>query len=276
MTGNYRTGVPGAAHGLTMIIDSGMPLVAFDDLIDSHGQLIDLVKFGWGTALVTRDIETKAARCRAAGIGCYFGGTLFEHAVWTGQVEEYLQLAQDVGVTHLEVSNGTIPLSHDEKADYVFKLAARHQVIAEVGFKDQARSESLTAQDWVDAVTLDMSAGAALVTLETRESGRCGIARDDGTLRRDVLDALLSRVDPKALLFEAPTKALQCELIAEVGPAVNLGNVAHTDVVGVETLRLGLRSDTLLTLHPHGPAANVHRLPGPDRTNAVDSAESAA
>jgi phosphosulfolactate synthase len=267
----YRTGVPGAAHGLTMIIDSGMPLVAFDDLIDSHGQLIDLVKFGWGTALVTRDISTKVARCRAAGIGCYFGGTLFEHAVWTGQIDAYLDLAKDIGVTHLEVSNGTIPLSHAQKAEYVFQLAAHHQVIAEVGFKDQARSESLSAQDWADAVALDMSAGAALVTLETRESGRCGIARSDGSMRRDVLDALLQQVDPTALLFEAPTKALQCELIEAVGPSVNLGNVAHADVVGVETLRLGLRSDTLLSLHPGG---GILHLAGSERP--VNAAESAA
>ena len=237
-------------RGLTMVIDPGLATGAFTDVVASHGDHIDLVKFGWGTALVTHDLERKIAVLRDAGIGFYFGGTLFERYVWTGRFEEFVALAHGWGARHVEVSNGTIPLDQRAKAEYVHLLSADFQVLSEVGFKDPGRSAQLTPADWVEAMREDLDAGAWLVTAETRESGRCGIARPDGHIREDVLDALLCVVDPARILFEAPTKALQVELIRAVGADVNLGNITSTDVIGVETLRLGLRADTLLHLIP--------------------------
>jgi phosphosulfolactate synthase len=234
--------------GITMVIDTGMPTGAFTDVIESHGPLIDVVKFGWGTALVTKDMDRKAAVLRAAGIDFYFGGTLFEYYVWTSQLADYLALVERFGATHIEVSNGTIPLDQNGKADYVRRLAGVRPVLSEVGYKDADRSALLTPADWVDALNQDLAAGAALVITEARESGRSGIARADGHMRGDVLGAVLAAVDPSVVMFEAPTKDLQVELIRTVGPAVNLGNVATSDVIGVETLRRGLRGDTLLDL----------------------------
>jgi len=235
-------------HGTTMVIDTGLPTGAFTDLIESHGHLIDLIKFGWGTALVTRDLDRKAAVLKEAGVGFYFGGTLFEHYVWTGRLQDYLSMVEQYGATHIEVSNGTIPLDQSGKADYVRRLAGIRPVLSEVGYKDADRSALLTPADWVDALAEDLSAGAAMVITEARESGRSGIAQADGTLRGDVLGAVLAAVDPALVMFEAPTKDLQVELIRTVGPTVNLGNIATTDVIGVETLRRGLRGDTLLDL----------------------------
>ncbi|NJC71134.1 phosphosulfolactate synthase [Planosporangium thailandense] len=234
--------------GTTMVIDSGLPTGAFTDLITSHGQYIDLVKFGWGTALVTRDLDRKVAVLRDAAIGFYFGGTLFEHHLWTGQLDEYLRLVDRTGATHIEVSNGTIPLDQSSKAEYVRRMSQYRPVLSEVGYKDAERSALLTPADWVEALREDLEAGAYLVITEARESGRSGIARADGQLRRDVLDAVLDGVDTDRVMFEAPTKDLQVGLINAVGPDVNLGNVAAADVVGVETLRRGLRGDTLLHL----------------------------
>lgn len=235
-------------HGVTMVIDTGLPTGAFTDLIESHGELIGLVKFGWGTALVTKDLDRKAAVLTEAGIGFYFGGTLFEHFVWTGRLADYLAMVERFGATHIEVSNGTIPLDQSAKADYVRRLAGVRPVLSEVGYKDADRSALLTPADWVDALTEDLAAGASLVITEARESGCSGIARADGHLRGDVLGAVLAAVDPGLVLFEAPTKDLQVELIRTVGPTVNLGNVATSDVIAVETLRRGLRGDTLLDL----------------------------
>ena len=235
-------------HGTTMVIDTGLPTGAFADVIESHGHLIDLVKFGWGTALVTRDLDRKTAALKDAGIGFYFGGTLFEHFVWTGRLADYVAMVERFGATHIEVSNGTIPLDQSGKADYVRRLAGVRPVLSEVGYKDADRSALLTPADWVDALTEDLAAGACTVITEARESGCSGIARADGHLRGDVLGAVLAAVDPALVLFEAPTKDLQVELIRTVGPAVNLGNVATSDVIGVETLRRGLRGDTLLDL----------------------------
>ncbi|MEA2615480.1 MAG: phosphosulfolactate synthase [Chloroflexota bacterium] len=241
-------------RGLTMVIDSGMPTGAFTDVIDSHGGLVDLVKFGWGTCLVTRDLSRKLDVLRAAGIDFYFGGTLFEHHLWSGRLGEFVDLLRTHRVTHVEVSNGTIPLDQHEKAGYVRLLAREFTVISEVGFKDAGRSEALAPTDWVAAMQEDLDAGASLVTAETRESGRCGMARADGSLRADVLGAVLTAVDPALVLFEAPTRSLQVDLIRAAGPDVNLGNIATGDIVGLETLRLGLRADTLMDLTPAAPA----------------------
>ena len=238
--------------GLTMMIDTGLPTGAFIDVIESHGQLLDLVKLGWGTALVTRDLDVKARVLASAGIGFYFGGTLFEHQLWTGQLDAYLRLVDRTGATHIEVSNGTIPLDQHSKAEYVQRMTRYRPVLSEVGYKDAGRSALLTPADWVNALRQDLDAGAFKVITEARESGRSGIAQADGHLRGDVLDAVTGSVDTDQVIFEAPTKDLQVELISALGPGVNLGNIAATDVVAVETLRRGLRGDTLLQLTTGG------------------------
>jgi len=247
-----RPGRP-RSRGITMVIDPGLPTAAFTDVVQSHGHLIDLVKFGWGTCLVTRDLSTKLDVLRGQGIDFYFGGTLFEHFLWSGRLGEFVQLLRSHRATHVEVSNGTIPLDQRDKAGYVRLLSGEFTVVSEVGFKQADRSDQLTPADWVAAIEMDLEAGAALVTAETRESGRCGMARADGTLRSDVLGAILDRVDPVKVLFEAPTKSLQVDLIRAVGPHVNLGNIPTAEIVGVETLRLGLRADTLLELTAPAP-----------------------
>ena len=245
-------------HGITMVIDTGLPTGAFTDLIESHGEHIDLVKFGWGTALVTKDLDRKTAALKDAGVGFYFGGTLFEHFVWSGRLADYLALVERTGATHIEVSNGTIPLDQNAKASYVRRLAGVRPVLSEVGYKDADRSALLTPSDWVDALAQDLDAGACMVITEARESGRSGIARADGHMRTDVLSAVLRAIDPAVIMFEAPTKDLQVEMIRAVGPGVNLGNVAAADVIGVETLRRGLRGDTLLDLTTGGPLRTAH------------------
>ena len=236
------------SSGLTMVIDNGLPTGAFTDVITSHGEYIDLVKFGWGTALVTKDLARKTRVLAEAGIGFYFGGTLFEHHVWTGQLDDYLRLVETTGATHIEVSNGTIPLDQHSKAEYVTRMARYRPVLSEVGYKDTARSAQLTPADWVGALREDLDAGAFMVITEARESGRSGIAQADGTMRADVFDAVLENTDVDRIIFEAPTKDLQVELISAIGPAVNLGNIATHDVIALETLRQGLRGDTLLAL----------------------------
>jgi phosphosulfolactate synthase len=236
------------SNGLTMVIDTGLATGAFTDVITSHGEYIDVVKFGWGTALVTKDLDRKVRVLKEAGIGFYFGGTLFEHQVWTGQLDEYLRLVERTGATHIEVSNGTIPLDQHTKAEYVTRMSQYRPVLSEVGYKDSDRSALLTPADWTDALQEDLDAGAYMVITEARESGRSGIAQADGTLRPEVFDAVIATLDTSKVIFEAPTKDLQVELITMLGPTVNLGNIATGDVIGLETLRRGLRGDTLLAL----------------------------
>jgi phosphosulfolactate synthase len=232
--------------GLTMVIDNGLPVGAFRDAVESSGQYVDLVKFGWGTALVTPRLPEKLACLRAAGIGWFFGGTLFEKHVVQGRVEDYRRLCLEFGCRYVEVSNGTIPLSEARKAEYVSRFAEDFVVLSEVGSKSTEANARLRPRDWARQVRTDLAHGARWVITEARESGTTGIAGNDGRPRSDVLDALHDAgVDPGLVVFEAPTKVLQTEFVLRFGADVNLGNVAPADVIAVETLRLGLRSDTM-------------------------------
>jgi phosphosulfolactate synthase len=240
-----RTAKP-RATGLTMVIDGGLPPSLFADLIASAADYIDFVKFGWGTAVVSSALRTKIDVLTAHGIGFYFGGTLLEKYLLQGRFDDFRRFCLDHACRHVEVSNGTIELSNTEKASYIRKLADDFTVVSEVGFKDATRSQQLPPSSWIGYIREDLEAGAALVTLEARESGRSGICRPDGTLRFGLIeDVLWSGIDQRQLLFEAPTTTLQAHFVTRLGADVNLGNVPAQGVIGLETLRLGLRADTL-------------------------------
>ena len=244
------------SRGLTMAIDNGIPHGAFADAVASAAEYIDVVKFGWGTALVTPDIEDKLDLLKSYRIGYYFGGTLFEKFVHQDRFESFLTLCRLCDCPYVEISNGTIEMTTAEKAGYISRCAEEFTVLSEVGFKDARRSSELTAGQLVAAVRADLKAGASMVITEARESGKSGICRPDGTPRQDLVDALLeSGVDTEQILFEAPTKDLQTHFIKLLGPNVNLGNIAPTDIIGLETLRLGLRADTLMHFERAGSHA---------------------
>lgn len=241
-----RSAKPRSA-GLTMVIDGGLPTAYFADAVRSAAPAIDLVKFGWGTALVTADIDAKIDCLREVGVPFYFGGTLFEKFVAQDRFEAFLDFVRASGATAVEVSNGTIDLSNTAKCAYIRKCVDEFLVLSEVGFKDADRSQRLSPSQWVDCIGEDLEAGASLVITEARESGRSGICRPDGELRWGLIeDILVSGVEVDRLLFEAPNKTLQTHFITRVGANVNLGNIAPDQVIGLETLRLGLRSDTLM------------------------------
>ena len=240
------------ASGLTMVIDGGVPRGLFSDLIELGAEYTDYVKFGWGTSVVTGCLREKISVLDRHGIGYYFGGTLFEKFVLQGRCEDYRRFCEAHSASHVEVPNGTIEMSNTEKAGYIRKLAPDFRVVSEVGFKDPGRSEMLPPSEWVAAIREDLDAGASLVTLEARESGKSGICRPDGELRYGLIEDVLhltqrGGIGIDSLLFEAPTTALQTHMITRIGPNVNLGNVPAQGVIGLETLRLGLRADTLTT-----------------------------
>jgi phosphosulfolactate synthase len=166
--------------------------------------------------------------------------------VLQGRFDDYRKFCDAWSCRHVEASNGTITLSNSEKASYIRKLTADFTVISEVGYKDPGRSEQLPPRIWVEYIKEDLAAGATLVTLEARESGRSGICRPDGALRFGLVeDVLASGLSQDSLLFEAPSTTLQAYFVTRLGPDVNLGNVPAAGVIGLETLRLGLRADTL-------------------------------
>lgn len=233
--------------GLTHVLDKGLGPSQIADLIETAGRYIDIVKLGWGTAYVTPGLADKVAQYNAAGIPVCFGGTLLELALKQGRLDELLRLAVDLGMEHIEVSDGTVAMPEEDKLALITRLAHDFKVLSEVGSKDAEMV--LAPYKWVDAIRREIDAGAWKVVTEGRESGTVGMYHANGHVKEGLLDEIVQAVSSENLLFEAPNKSQQTWFIIHFGADVNLGNIPPDDVISLETLRLGLRSDTLLHFH---------------------------
>lgn len=232
----------------TQVLDKGLGHRQVNDMLEVAGHLIDLVKLGWGTALVTGQLEEKVALYREAGIELCLGGTLLEVYSHRGEVDQFEDLINELGLSHVEVSDGTIELPIEEKVALISRFAENFTVYSEVGQKDP--DVVVTPAKWVRAIQAELEAGASKVILEGRESGTAGMYRTGGEIRMGLIDEILDAgISPEKLIFEAPNKASQTWFIRHIGVDVNLANVLPDDVIPLETLRLGLRADTLLDIH---------------------------
>ncbi len=230
-------------HGLTHVIDKGMTLAEIDGLFETAGDYVDIVKLGWGTSYVTRNLREKISRYHAHGTPVVCGGTLFEAAVALGKVEEFRRWNHEMGFTHVEVSDGTLRMERESKQELIRTLAEEFVVLSEVGSKDQ--DAIYAPYQWVAWIKEELEAGAWKVITEARETGTAGIFRGTGEVRSGLIDEIVHEIPQDRLLFEAPQKDQQAWFVRHLGPDVNLGNVPPDEVIPLETLRLGLRSDTM-------------------------------
>ena len=228
--------------GLTHVLDSGLPPGATADLLSSVVAHVDIWKVGWGTAYVDAALAAKLALLAARDVPACLGGTLLEIAFAQGRGRECLAWAHDAGFTMVEVSRGTVDMTLAEKRALIGTAAARFTVLAEVGAKSPG--EQRAARTWPVEARSDLDAGASLVVTEGRQSGTVGTFDPAGRVRPDVVEAVAAAVGVDRVVFEAPRSSQQAWFVRRFGPGVNLGNVAPADVLSVETLRLGLRSDT--------------------------------
>jgi len=225
------------------VIDRGLSVAEVESLLEVAGECVDVVKLGWGTALVTANLRPKLERYAAHGIPVVLGGTLTELAIRQGRVEGLVAWLSELGLRHVEVSDGTIALEPQVKRELIERLARDFTVLAEVGSKDV--DFIMAPYVWVEQIEGDLAAGAWKVIAEARESGTAGIDRADGEVRTGLIDEIVHAVDAERLIFEAPRREQQVWLLKRFGTECNLGNIAPGDVLSLETLRLGLRSDTV-------------------------------
>ena len=230
-------------QGITHVLDRGLAVAEVDGLMEVAGHAVDIVKLGWGTALATGNLEPKLERYRAHGIPAVLGGTLTELAIRERRVEGLVAWLHELGLRHVEVSDGTLTIERAEKLALIERLAGEFTVLSEVGSKDAERI--MAPYVWVEQIEAELAAGAWKVITEARESGNAGIFRPDGEVRMGLIDEIVHAIEPARLLFEAPRKEQQVWFLRRFGPEVNLGNIAPADVLSLETLRLGLRSDTM-------------------------------
>ena len=230
--------------GITHVLDRGLSLLEVDGLIEVAGPAVDLVKLGWGTAVATANLKPKLRRYSEHGIPVVLGGTLTELAIAQGRFDELIAWVHDLGLAHFEISDGTIALPHERKLEMIARLAAEFTVLSEVGSKDDTGAIT-PPYLWVEQMQSELKAGAWKVIAEGRETGTAGIFRPDGEVREGLIGEITHEVDQARILFDAPRKEQQVWFIRRFGGEVNLGNVPTGEVLALETLRRGLRSDTL-------------------------------
>ncbi len=234
--------------GLTMMMDKGLSLIEAESFVQSSAEFTDLVKFGFGTALINNQLKEKIQVYKKAGMKPYFGGTLFELFIIRGMFDEYRQFVSKSGLEFVEVSDGSILLDHNEKLEYIQKLSKDFTVLSEVGSK--VKDVEIPPEEWVSFMKAELEAGAWKVIAEARESGTIGIYNSDGSANTSLIDDIIDHVSVDKVLWEAPNKAQQTWFIRLLGANVNLGNIATNEVVALEALRLGLRGDTLFDFLP--------------------------
>ncbi len=226
------------------MIDRGLSVAEVDGLLEVAGGSVDIVKLGWGTAVVSGNLKAKLERYAAHGIPVVLGGTLTEIAIRQGRVDGLIAWLRELGLEHVEVSDGTIELEPAVKHELIERLVKQEfTVFAEVGSKDV--DFIMAPYVWVEQIERDLEAGAWKVIAEARESGTAGIYRANGEPRTGLIEEIAHSIDTSRLIFDAPLHRQQVWLLKHFGTECNLGNIAPADVLSLETLRLGLRSDTV-------------------------------
>ncbi len=229
-------------NGLTMVMDKGLSFRDAENFISVAGPHTDIVKLGFGTSFVTPNLRAKIELYQAHNIPVYFGGTLFEAFVIRNQFDDYIAMCKDYKIDVIEVSDGSIEIPHTEKCGYIEKIAKFAKVFSEVGSKDAAHI--IPPYKWIELMSAELSAGASYVIAEAREAGNVGIYRGSGEVREGLVQEILTKIPAEKVLWEAPQKAQQLYFLELIGCNVNLGNIAPSEIIPLEAMRIGLRGDT--------------------------------
>jgi phosphosulfolactate synthase len=239
-------------NGITMVIDSFLGLNAANDLMETAGDYIDVVKLGWGTSRLLSEevLEKKIQLFHEHGVKVCPGGSFMELAFAQKKEKQFLEDAKKIGFDGIEVSNGIHPMTQEEKLDLINQAVSMgFCVTSEVGKKLPEEDAKLTPEERVELAEKELEAGSWKVIMEARASGKLGIFDSNGRVKEDMVKYLLDNLDSNKIIFEAPKKPQQTWLIKALGIEVNLGNIRPDDVIPLETLRVGLRGDTLAFFH---------------------------
>lgn len=228
--------------GITMVMDKGLSVAEAKNFLSVSHPHVDIIKLGFGTSFVTPNLEEKLAVYASHNIPIYFGGTLFEAFLIRNQFDDYIEVCKQFGIKYMEVSDGSITIPHAEKCGYIEKLTKHGTVLSEVGSKDEANI--FPPYKWIELMKAELEAGASYVIAEARESGNVGLYRGSGEVRQGLVQEILTQIPAEKIIWEAPQKGQQLYFIELLGCNVNLGNIAPTEVLPLEAMRVGLRGDT--------------------------------
>ncbi len=229
-------------YGLTMVMDKGLSLREAENFLSIGAPHTDIVKLGFGTSFVTPNLRDKIELYQQHNIPVYFGGTLFEAFIIRNQFDDYIAMCKDYNIDVIEVSDGSIEIPHTEKCGYIEKISKFAKVFSEVGSKDAAHI--IPPYKWIELMSAELNAGASYVIAEAREAGNVGIYRGSGEVREGLVQEILTKIPAEKILWEAPQKAQQLYFLELIGCNVNLGNIAPSEIIPLEAMRIGLRGDT--------------------------------
>lgn len=243
----------GREHGLTMVMDKGLSIRQAEDLIETSGDLVDIVKLGFGTSAFAKNVKEKVKLYQKANMKVYVGGTLFEAFYVRNQVDDYRKYIDGLGLDSVEISDGSIVIDHKKKCDLIAQFAKNYRVLSEVGSKEEGIL--ISPAKWIKMMQNELEAGSWKVIAEARESGTVGIYRPSGQAHVMLINKIIQKVKPENILWEAPKKPQQVYFIKQFGANVNLGNIAENEVIPLECLRIGLRGDTFFDFLPNEVSA---------------------
>jgi len=234
--------------GIAMVMDKGLGIREAENLVSVAGHLIDFLKLGFGTSMITNNLKEKIKIYRDGGINVYFGGTLFEAFIIRNLFDDYRKYLEKFGVNTVEISDGSMEMDNQDKCNYINKLSQDYIVLSEVGSKDEG--VEISNKEWILQMDSELKAGSFKVIAEARESGTVGIYKADGKANISLINDISAKVPLDSIIWEAPIKSQQVWFIKHFGPNVNLGNIAPVEIIPLETLRLGLRGDTFMQFLP--------------------------
>lgn len=225
-----------------MVMDKGLSIGEVKNFLSISHPYVDVVKLGFGTAFITPNLREKIEIYQSYNIPVYFGGTLFEAYVIRNQFQDYINTCKEYNINYMEVSDGSITIPHAEKCGYIEKLTKYGVVLSEVGSKDA--EHIIPPYKWIELMQAELNAGSEYVIAEAREAGNVGIYRGTGEVREGLVQEILTRIPEEKIIWEAPQKAQQLYFIELLGCNVNLGNIAPSEMIALEAMRVGLRGDT--------------------------------
>ena len=236
-------------NGLNMIMDKGQGISGYEDMVQLAHEHIDIVKLGFGTSLLVPPaiVKKKTELAKQHGILIMPGGTLLEVAYLKGMVQEYFHMMREMGFNAVEVSDGTIALSRSERSRLI-RLAKELGFTVGTEYGKKLSGSRFDIEQLEDTMLYDLDCGASWMTLEGRESGTSvGIYDHNGACDQTMVETILQVIlQHDRLMWEAPRKDQQLFILKAAGINANLGNIVPEDIIALEALRRGLRSDTVL------------------------------
>lgn len=233
----------------TMVLDKGLGYKYVEDSLKLTGEYFNLLKFGWGTStLYDKElIKDKNELYQSYDIKTYTGGTLFELANKYDKLEDFFEELDNLGFNAVEISDGSTTINTQRRYEAITAAKdAGFYTLSEIGKKNPQLDQEYSIEKRIKLINDDLEHKSDMVIIEGRESGKnIGIYDSTGNIKFNQLKEISENTPFDKVMWEAPHKNQQSELILELGNNVNLGNIAFDDIISVATLRKGLRGDTL-------------------------------